>query len=190
MSRGKCNNFILFGVFMAAYIYLFLLIFVFKYVSPMELFSSERAFTRSIDLIPFQTIHDYMSGKIKVSPIIAMANIFGNIIMFIPLGIYLQLLKKDKRLSASMLIVFATCLLIETIQYVFGIGATDIDDIILNSLGGFMGIMLYKSLLLLLKDERKVRAAIVILGLSMILLVVIFEVSTRLRGFRIKLLPL
>jgi glycopeptide antibiotics resistance protein len=89
-----------------------------------------------------------------------MFNVFGNIVTFIPLGIYFTLFRKDKRLSANMLFVFLTSLSIEVIQFVFGLGASDIDDIILNCLGGLIGFLIYRVLALLLKSDEKVRTAV------------------------------
>lgn len=188
--KQSMKSFILFGVFLIAYIYLFLLIFIFKYVSPLELFSPDRIYDRSVDLIPFKTIYGYLSGELDVSPIIAMINILGNIILFIPLGLYLQLLKKDKKISISMGIVVLISLLIEIVQFIFGIGATDIDDIILNTLGGLIGILIYKVLSSIFKDEQKVRLTIVVTGLIVILSVVTFKaILLYILGIKIRLLP-
>jgi glycopeptide antibiotics resistance protein len=73
-------------------------------------------------------------------------------------------------------------LFVEIIQGYLGIGAADIDDIILNCLGGLIGILGYKFLLFILRDEKKVRVAITILsaiGLP-ILLYLSFMVRLRL----------
>ncbi|MNI31119.1 VanZ like family protein [compost metagenome] len=73
-------------------------------------------------------------------------------------------------------------LFIEIIQGLLGIGASDIDDIILNCLGGLVGILGYKFLLFILRDEKKVRTAITILsaiGLP-VLLYYLFVVRLRL----------
>lgn len=189
-TRRNLISFILFGVFLFAYIYLFLLIFLFKYVSPFELFSPDRMYHRSVDVIPFNTIHSYLSNEKNVSPIIVMSNILGNMILFMPLGMYLQLLKKNKKISISIGIVFLISVLIEMFQYIFGIGATDIDDIILNSVGGLLGIVVYKGLLLLFKDEGKVRLTIVVAGLMVILIAVTFKaILFYTAGIRIRLLP-
>jgi glycopeptide antibiotics resistance protein len=186
--RQGIKSFILFGVFLISYIFLFLLIFLFKYVSPLELFSPDRIYNRSVDVIPFYTIYSYLSGD--VNPIIVMTNILGNIILFMPLGVYLQLLKKDKRISISMGIVFLISLLVEMFQFIFGIGATDIDDIILNSLGGLIGILVYKVLLLIFKDEEKVRLTIVVIGLIVILFAITFKaILFYILGIKIRLLP-
>ncbi|CAN7750327.1 VanZ family protein [Paenibacillus sp. LjRoot56] len=188
--RQGIKSFILFGVFLISYIFLFLLIFLFKYVSPLELFSPDRIYYRSVDVIPFYTIYSYLSGELNVSPIIVMTNILGNIILFMPLGVYVQLLKKDKKISISMGIVFLISLLVEIFQFIFGIGATDIDDIILNSLGGLIGILVYKVLLLIFKDEEKVRLTIVVTGLIVILFAITFKaILFYILGIKIRLLP-
>jgi hypothetical protein len=89
---------------------------------------------------------------------------FGNIVLFIPVGIYLPLLKNDKRVLINLFFIFIVSLFIEIIQGLLGIGAPDIDDIILNCIGGWIGILVYKSLLFILRDEKKVRTAITILS--------------------------
>ena len=60
-------------------------------------------------------------------------------------------------------------------------GASDIDDIILNCSGGFIGILGYKLLLFILRHEKRVNTAITILsamGLP-ILLYYLFMVKMR-----------
>ena len=63
-----------------------------------------------------------------------------NIIAFVPLGIFLNILgyKFLKTLLISALIVFC----IELVQFLFCLGAADIDDFILNMLGMVMGYMI------------------------------------------------
>ncbi len=67
----------------------------------------------------------------------------GNIICFIPFG---ALLFREKRNSAFS--VFAASLLlsvvIEMLQFVFGTGVTEVDDVILNSCGSMLGYYLIR----------------------------------------------
>lgn len=74
-------------------------------------------------------------------------------------------------------------LCVEIIQGLLGIGASDIDDIILNCLGGWIGILGYKFLLLLLLDDKKVHTVIKILSTIVglpVLLYLLFIVRLRL----------
>jgi glycopeptide antibiotics resistance protein len=97
---------------------------------------------RCINMIPFKTIGQFMSAKYNKS--IKIINIVGNIVVFMPLGIMLPLL--SKRLSGiAKGVIFSAGLAvaIEAAQYIFAVGVTDIDDIILNVLGGFLGSVLF-----------------------------------------------
>lgn len=144
------------------YVILFLSIVVFKYVSPLELFSENRTVYRSFNILPFYTIKSYLMGTVDVSHSVGFNNIFGNIALFIPLGIYLQLFKNNKKVFASFVSVFSISLSIEIIQYIFGIGATDIDDILLNCAGGIIGILIYKLLAVFIKDHSKIRTVVTV----------------------------
>ena len=179
----KFNSFMLFGVFLLLYAFLCSYALIFKYVSPLELFSSNREYIRSTNVIPFHTIYSYLSGTLNVSKIIVASNIFGNIILFVPLGIYLQLLKKNK-IWINTMIVFFIALFVEMFQFIFGFGAADIDDVILNCLGGLIGILIYRGLCKFLKSEEKVRTVIVLLGLIVILIPILV---TTILGFRFRL---
>ena len=116
---------------------LFTVVFIRYPITPEHLYELTLAI-RNVNYIPFQTITNYLQGTYQVSTIDAWLNVFGNIIIFIPLGIYVQILVKRKRITA--LVVLTTTIIIEAMQYILNIGATDIDDIILNFTGGMLGM--------------------------------------------------
>ena len=66
----------------------------------------------------------------------AKSSIIKNIWLFIPLGAILYQLFPQKK---ALLIVIIISLIIELTQYVTGLGWCDMDDVISNSLGGFIG---------------------------------------------------
>ncbi len=66
----------------------------------------------------------------------------GNIVWFIPLGLYLKGIMQVKRTWLIVLIGFAFSLMIESMQYFWGTGISEADDLILNTLGTFIGAML------------------------------------------------
>ncbi|MNI65663.1 VanZ like family protein [compost metagenome] len=76
----------------------------------------------------------------------------------------MTLFKKEKRATTHLLLIFIVSLFVEITQGLLGIGAADVDDIILNCMGGLVGIIGYKFLLLILRNEKKVRAVITILS--------------------------
>ncbi len=73
-------------------------------------------------------------------------NLVGNILLFLPLGLLYPLIRK-KRVGflEIFLISLGTTVLIESLQYLFLTSRrADIDDIILNLLGGILGYGLYR----------------------------------------------
>lgn len=115
----------------------------------------------SFNLIPFNTIREQLSQLNTPFRYFAIQNIIINTLMLVPLGIYISLLIKQKTLIHSSLI-FAVSLFIEIIQGIFRLGAVDIDDIILNCFGGFLGLLICRVLFVILKHEHRVRVFVAI----------------------------
>lgn len=103
-----------------------------------------------MNLVPFKTIVGYIKAIINDSMnlSIPLANLFGNLLMFLPMGIYLPWLfqKLDswkKYLTAILVILFG----VEIVQLLTKLGSFDIDDLILNMTGALMGFVLWKTTL-------------------------------------------
>ena len=93
---------------------------------------------RFSNFVPFKTIKTYVTyffaGKINRG--IVYRNIFGNMLLFIPLTVFLySLFPKMKNIVANLSVVFVCIVTTETVQLLFKIGSIDIDDIILNMIG-------------------------------------------------------
>ncbi|WP_138159499.1 VanZ family protein [Peptoniphilus catoniae] len=94
-----------------------------------------------VNLVPFKTIRSYIrySGFFH-----SFTNIFGNILIFIPMGFMIPVLYKDMRdLKKILIFLSLISILIETVQFFVG-RSVDIDDFILNVLGGSIGYLIYK----------------------------------------------
>ena len=122
----------LFALTVAVYAYILLQVIVFKFLSPFELLDpSFYGQTRDVSLVPFQEM-----WQSDVSSSIKRDNVYGNIILFVPAGLLLALYVPWKRAIGYALIMSVS---FEVAQYVFGVGYTDIDDVMLNTLGGAIG---------------------------------------------------
>lgn len=137
---------------------------------------------RSVNLIPFDSIKNFIMVDNGIGGIrIIDMNIWGNILMFIPAGIYLILQHTTKSITKNLLYIFLFSLFIEVVQYIFTIGATDVDDVILNVAGGLIGLMIYKIAEKVFKNEWKIKIAIsllsLIVGLPIIILVTILFIA-------------
>ncbi|EKF52084.1 VanZ family protein [Lactococcus garvieae] len=88
--------------------------------------------TYSLNLSPFNA----SGGRLEV--------IF-NILIFIPFGYYLSVLSDKKSFLGKVSTIFFISLLVEVLQFIFGIGASDITDIITNTSGGLLGLLLFQT---------------------------------------------
>ena len=103
----------------------------------------------SVNLIPFVTIRRYIRllTRMPNHRLIphAIVNLLGNVVMFIPLGLFLPLLfgKLQKfwktQLAAALIIT-----LVELAQLFTLVGSCDVDDLLLNLLGTAAGYGIYK----------------------------------------------
>lgn len=174
-KRERIKTVCLYGIFIC---YILLLI---KMLLFSRVFSGERTIQRSFNLIPFHSIMEYISGSSANIKKFAFDNLVGNIVIFIPLGTYLPLFKNDKRVRTNLLFIFIVSLCVEIIQGIFNLGTSDIDDIVLNCLGGLIGILGYKFLLFTLRNEKKVRTVITILSIVGLFVLLYFLFIIRMR---------
>ncbi|WP_090765328.1 VanZ family protein [Bacillus sp. OK048] len=94
---------------------------------------------QSVNLVPFSTIAFYLSGK--VNGLISFYNLAANIGLFIPFGLFLKVKKCTPFQLLYIPILFVSS--IELLQYFTSRGSLDIDDLILNVIGFFIGYLLY-----------------------------------------------
>ncbi len=97
----------------------------------------------SYNLVPFKTI----LGIFKTNSIYSIIiNIFGNLLVFVPLEYFLIELFKVKKFYVNFILSFGIILLVEIIQYIFKVGVFDIDDLILCTLGMNIFYIFYKKI--------------------------------------------
>lgn len=115
----------------------------------------KRTSFQSINLIPFRTILDYLNGDM-IARAFAPSNLIGNIVLFLPLGVYITLLNPNKKISVNTCLIALISVIVEIAQYMFKVGVTDIDDVILNTVGGLIGILIFKVIYIFLKDKTRI----------------------------------
>lgn len=85
---------------------------------------------RRVNLIPFK---DPLPGEIIM-----------NLVIFVPLGLYVGILCKRWGFGNKVLLFFLISLLFETLQFVLAIGSFDSTDLINNTVGGIIGWVLFE----------------------------------------------
>lgn len=89
------------------------------------------------NFIPFKEILRYEIGSAYF-----IHNVLGNILLFIPFGFFVSYILRSKKPSYIIVITFITSLVIEFTQLLIG-RTFDVDDVLLNIIGGFLGYLVY-----------------------------------------------
>ena len=146
---------------------IFWVIFVFYLILMIDLLLTSKIGleSRSINFIPFKSIAEGINVYDGFRYRLIDVQVWGNVLIAIPAGIYVMFLSKKDSFLRALLTVFLLSLGIEIIQFIFKIGASDIDDIILNCLGGVVGILIYYLLKKIFKTKEKTKRGITIISL-------------------------
>lgn len=96
----------------------------------------------SSNLVPFETIRLYLQsikdGTLNVG--IPIKNLAGNLLLFLPMGIYVPLfIKSVNRIGKFVGLMTVLLFTLELIQLVTRRGSFDIDDFMLNLVGALIG---------------------------------------------------
>lgn len=135
-------------------------------ILPHRFFGISAPVMVKLNIIPFvNTYHNFIVGLPQPESeymLLQLQNIIGNFILFIPIGILLPyLFPQLNSFKKIALISFLASFLIECTQYLLRNAGTyrtaDIDDIILNTVGGILGWFIAK--LLFNRQQSKVRQA-------------------------------
>ena len=99
-----------------------------------------------INPVPFTFLHDFYDGW--------QMNIIGNITMFIPVGIVWPICFKElDTIGKAILAGGGFSLFIEISQLLFYNRCTDIDDLILNTTGVTIGVLVYFGIRILFRKR-------------------------------------
>lgn len=99
---------------------------------------------RRINLEPFLEIKRFIYYRQYFTMTSFVLNVAGNVIGFMPFGFFITIVRNKKtNFVVALLYSFAFTLLIESVQYITKLGVFDIDDLMLNTLGGILGYIVY-----------------------------------------------
>jgi glycopeptide antibiotics resistance protein len=154
----KCKKWIS-AISYSLFILYIILAAVLLFLSPYRQAAYEinSAGTNPYNLIPFKTISDYIKASSHINQSIWITNLFGNVLAFLPLGFFLPLLFERFMgfRRTTLMVLFATSL-VEILQFLTRVGSFDIDDIILNTLGGAIGYLFFRIIWqLIFRRERR-----------------------------------
>lgn len=132
MGKEKNNQIKLtFGLF-TVYFLILIWIILFK----LQVSFQDLPHFRGLNLIPF-------AGSVIKNNRLDYNEIILNIVVFIPFGLYLSMIKPHWPFWKKAISIAGVSLLFELLQFLFAIGGADITDFIGNTFGGIAGIACY-----------------------------------------------
>lgn len=138
MKKEQKNTFVLLVIYLIILTWIILLKTQFSF--------SALGHYRSVNLIPF-------AGSVVINGKVDLDEILNNFIVFIPVGLYIGMMMPKSSPLRKIAPIFGLSLLYEVIQFIYAIGASDITDLIMNTLGGAAGIFLVFLITKLLKEK-------------------------------------
>ena len=136
MDDRKKRRRLIAGVLFTVY---FAVLFYFLFFSEkMGRTYSERAY--HYNLVPLKEIMRFIRYRKVLGTYAVVLNLVGNIIAFMPFGTFLPIYyERCRKLRYTVLYSFELSLVVEILQLVFKVGSLDVDDLILNTIGGLFG---------------------------------------------------
>ena len=159
--KGKSKRF----VPVLFFIYLALLVWIILFKLQFSIHDLDTV--RSINLIPF-----YYDKEIGTA--FHLKEVLENLLIFVPMGIYLQMLLPKCRFYGKLIIIAGTSLMLEAAQYVLAIGRSDIIDLLTNTTGGRLGFALYGIVVRLLRNRARADKIFFILAVIVSVVVIGF----------------
>jgi glycopeptide antibiotics resistance protein len=96
------------------------------------------------NLKPFKEIKRFWNNRDSLGFSTVITNLIGNIVAFAPFGFFLPMFFKiGRNLFGCVFFSALFSLAVEAVQFFTKVGAFDVDDILLNAIGGFVGWLCY-----------------------------------------------
>ena len=99
---------------------------------------------KGYNLVPFEEIRRFIIYRNYVSAGAFLLNLFGNLLVFFPIGFLVPIWRLEKTGCIRIIIyAFLFSLCIETLQLITKVGVFDVDDLMMNTVGGLIGWIIY-----------------------------------------------
>ncbi len=98
-------------------------------------------YTYNLEL--FKEIKRFWNYRESLGFFIVFSNLVGNVLIFIPLGFIIPVASKYRSFISSTTYSFLLSLFVEVFQLITRVGSFDVDDLLLNTLGGMLGYVVF-----------------------------------------------
>lgn len=95
------------------------------------------------NFVLFKEIKRFWQYRNQVGLFAMFTNLFGNVIIFVPFGIFMPMASRYRSFFSTVFYSFGLSFCVETFQLLTRVGSFDVDDLLLNTIGGLLGYILF-----------------------------------------------
>ena len=95
------------------------------------------------NLVLFKEIMRFWNYRDQLGIFSVFANLAGNILIFIPFGFFMPVASEHRNFFVTVMDTFLLSLIIEVIQLLTKVGCFVVDDLLLNTIGGVVGYIIF-----------------------------------------------
>lgn len=91
----------------------------------------------------FREIKRFIIYREQMGVFAVFANLAGNILIFVPYGFFISVASRERGFFKTLFFSMGLSLCVEIIQLFTRVGSFDVDDILLNTIGGVLGYIVF-----------------------------------------------
>lgn len=95
------------------------------------------------NLVLFNEIKRFWEYREQLGVYAMFTNLFGNVLIFVPFGFFMPMASRYRSFFSTLFYSFGLSLCVETFQLVTKVGSFDVDDLLLNTIGGVLGYIIF-----------------------------------------------
>ena len=120
------------------------IIFVFYFLLISEVYGrSSEMQEYHYNLVLFQEIKRFWNYREQLGAFATVTNLFGNVLIFLPFGFFMPMASKHRSFLSTSFYSLALSLIVEISQLFMKVGCFDVDDLLLNTIGGMLGYIVF-----------------------------------------------
>ena len=129
---------------MGKILFVLYIIFVFYFLLISEIYGRTGELQEyHYNLVLFQEIKRFWNYRNQLGIFATATNLLGNVLIFLPFGFFMAMASKYRSFFSTVIYSFALSLTIELSQLFMKVGCFDVDDLLLNTIGGMLGFITF-----------------------------------------------
>ena len=120
------------------------IIFVFYFLLISEIYGRTGEMQEyHYNLVLFREIKRFWNYRRRLGIFATATNLLGNVLIFLPFGFFMAMASKYRSFLSTLFYSFAVSLTVEISQLFMKVGCFDVDDLLLNTIGGMLGFITF-----------------------------------------------